>query len=310
MKKQVMNPVVHFEMPAKNKKRMRKFYETTFGWKTQQLGKGMDEYVIVSTGERDEKTGFPQKPGMINGGFYTLKPDWPAQYPSVVIAVDDIQASMKKIAKSGGKVLGKPMDIPGNGAYVSFFDTEGNRVSIIQPLPMPEPAPVRSSNITTCLWFDHQAEQAARFYVKIFKEAGRSASIGKIARYGESGSKVSGQPVGKVMTIEFELDGQSFMGLNGGPVFTFSPATSFVIDCKTQKDVDYFWKKLGEKGKPGQCGWINADQYGIAWQVVPSVLAELMSLGDAKKSERMMKAMLSMKKLSINGLKKAYDQVS
>ena len=128
-----MNPVVHFEMPAENRQRMADFYSKTFGWQTQMLGKDMGNYVIATTTESDEKG--PKKPGAINGGFFTKTDDMPAQYPSVVVAVDDINESMKKVMKSGGKVLGEPMEIPGVGQYVSFFDTEGNRVSMLQPKP-------------------------------------------------------------------------------------------------------------------------------------------------------------------------------
>ena len=127
-----MNPVVHFEMPAEDRDRMTRFYETTFGWKTEQLGSDMGDYVLVTTSETDKKRR-PKKPGMINGGFYPKRDDWPAQYPSVVIAVDDINTSMKNVEAAGGKVLGEPMEIPGYGLYVSFFDTEGNRVSMMQP---------------------------------------------------------------------------------------------------------------------------------------------------------------------------------
>ncbi len=132
MADRAMNPVVHFEMPAEDRQRMRRFYEATFGWKTEQLGPEMGDYVVVTTSETDESRR-PKTPGTINGGFYPKKKDWPAQYPSVVIAVDDIQASMKKISAAGGSVLGEPMRIPGVGLYVSFFDTEGNRVSVLQP---------------------------------------------------------------------------------------------------------------------------------------------------------------------------------
>jgi predicted enzyme related to lactoylglutathione lyase len=127
-----MNPVVHFEMPAEDRSRMRAFYESTFGWKTEQLGPDMGDYVLVTTTETDPFRR-PRMPGMINGGFYPKRNDWPAQYPSVVIAVDDIKTSMKKVADAGGKVLGEPMEIPGYGLYVSFFDSEGNRVSMMQP---------------------------------------------------------------------------------------------------------------------------------------------------------------------------------
>jgi predicted enzyme related to lactoylglutathione lyase len=130
-KEKTMNPVVHFEMPAENRQRMADFYSKTFGWQTQMLGQDMGNYVVATTTESDEKG--PKKPGAINGGFYTKTDDMPAQYPSVVVAVDDIKESMKKVAQAGGKILGEPMNIPGIGQYVSFFDTEGNRVSMLQP---------------------------------------------------------------------------------------------------------------------------------------------------------------------------------
>jgi uncharacterized protein len=127
-----MFPVVHFEMPAEDRKRMADFYTNVFGWKTQMLGSEMGDYVVATTTESDEK-GRPKKPGAINGGFFTKTDDKPAQYPSVVIAVEDIKEHMKKVEKAGGKVLGEPWDIPGVGLYVSFIDTEGNRVSMLQP---------------------------------------------------------------------------------------------------------------------------------------------------------------------------------
>lgn len=128
-----MNSVVHFEMPYDDQKRVAKFYKSAFGWQMQMLGEDMGNYVLATTVETGEKG--PKRPGAINGGFYEKKPDWPMQYPSVVIAVDDIKKSVKKVAKSGGKVLGEPMEIPGVGQYVSFVDTEGNRVSMLQPIP-------------------------------------------------------------------------------------------------------------------------------------------------------------------------------
>ena len=127
-----MDPVVHFEMPAVDRQRMADFYTKTFGWKAQLLGPEMGDYVVVQTADTDAN-GMIQTPGAINGGFYPKKDDWPAQYPSVVIAVDDIHASMKKVADAGGQILGEPMEIPGVGLYVSFFDSEGNRVSMLQP---------------------------------------------------------------------------------------------------------------------------------------------------------------------------------
>ena len=126
-----MNPVVHFEMPAEDKKRMAEFYTKTFGWQTQMLGPKLNEYVLVTTTE-SAANGRPKNPGAINGGFYKKSADMPAQYPSVVIAVGDIKEAMKKVTEAGGKVLGEPMEIPGYGLYISFFDTEGNRVSMMQ----------------------------------------------------------------------------------------------------------------------------------------------------------------------------------
>ena len=127
------NPVVHFEMPAEDRKRMSKFYTSAFGWQMQMLGEDMGNYVLATTTADVDKKGRPKKVGIINGGFYTKTDDMPAQYPSVVIAVDDIKKSMNKVAKAGGKVIGEPMEIPGFGMYVSFLDTEGNRVSIMEP---------------------------------------------------------------------------------------------------------------------------------------------------------------------------------
>jgi predicted enzyme related to lactoylglutathione lyase len=128
-----MNPVVHFEMPYDDRGRMTKFYESAFGWQTQTLGEDMGNYVLATTTETDQNG--PKRPGAINGGFFPRKPDWPAQYPSMVIAVDDINESIRKITDAGGKALGEPMGIPGVGQYVSFIDTEGNRVSVLQPIP-------------------------------------------------------------------------------------------------------------------------------------------------------------------------------
>jgi uncharacterized protein len=128
-----MNPVVHFEMPAEDRERMAGFYTKVFGWKTNLMGEEMGNYVTVTTSETDEK-GRPKMPGTINGGFFPKRDDMPAQYPSIVIAVDDIKESIQKVTKAKGKVLGEPMEIPGVGTYVSFVDTEGNRVSLLQPL--------------------------------------------------------------------------------------------------------------------------------------------------------------------------------
>jgi len=129
-----MNSVVHFEMPYDDAKRMAKFYQSAFGWKTQDLGEEMGHYVLATTADSDDE-GSPKETGRINGGFYPKNTDYPAQYPSVVIAVDSIADAMKSVHKAGGEVLGEPMEIPGVGQYVAFMDTEGNRVSMLQPLP-------------------------------------------------------------------------------------------------------------------------------------------------------------------------------
>lgn len=134
-----MDSVVHFEMPYENRERMAKFYQSAFGWQTQMLGQDMNNYVVATTTETGEAG--PTKPGAINGGFYGKMPDRPMQYPSVVIAVDDVKRSSEKITAAGGKVLGEPMSIPGVGQYVSFLDTEGNRVSMLQPIPRDRQAP-------------------------------------------------------------------------------------------------------------------------------------------------------------------------
>ncbi len=128
-----MNPVVHFEMPYDDRKRMAQFYESAFGWQTQLLDEDMGNYVLATTTETNEKG--PKQPGAINGGFFPKKPDWPAQHPAIVIAVEDIKDSVRRVTEAGGKVLGEPMEIPGVGQYVSFTDTEGNRVSMLQPIP-------------------------------------------------------------------------------------------------------------------------------------------------------------------------------
>ncbi len=156
--------------------------------------------------------------------------------------------------------------------------------------------------ITPFLWFDDQAEEAAKFYTSIFK----NSKIGKIARYDKAGEKAAGRPAGSVMTIEFQLEGQEFVALNGGPHFKFTEAISFVVNCQTQEEVDYYWKKLSEGGKEVQCGWLT-DKFGVSWQVVPTILPELLSNKDAAKSQRVMQAMLKMVKLDIKKLKRAAE---
>jgi len=157
--------------------------------------------------------------------------------------------------------------------------------------------------ITPCLWFDNQAEEAAGYYAGIFK----NSKIVTISRYTEAGREVHGRPAGSVMTVEFELDGQTFTALNGGPHFKFNEAVSLQVNCDTQEEVDYYWQKLGEGGDPKaqQCGWLK-DKYGLSWQVVPVAMAELFSDADPEKSGRVMDAMLKMKKLDIAELERAY----
>jgi predicted 3-demethylubiquinone-9 3-methyltransferase (glyoxalase superfamily) len=153
------------------------------------------------------------------------------------------------------------------------------------------------------LWFDNQAEEAVNFYTSILK----NSKIKSVTRYGEAGAEVSGRPKGTVMTIAFQLEGQEFIALNGGPHFTFSPAISFVVTCKTQEEVDELWEKLLEGGEKRQCGWLK-DKYGVSWQIVPTVLGEMLQDKDPKKSEKVMEAMLRMGKIDIKTLKQAYKQ--
>jgi len=157
--------------------------------------------------------------------------------------------------------------------------------------------------ITPCLWFDDQAEEAVKFYTAIFG----NSKIVSVARYGEAGHEVHGKQAGTVMTVAFELDGQAFTALNGGPLFKFNEAISFQIHCKTQEDVDHYWEKLSVGGdvRAQQCGWLK-DKFGVSWQVVPTVLHEMLNDPDSKKSQRVMGAMLQMKKIDINKLKQAY----
>jgi predicted 3-demethylubiquinone-9 3-methyltransferase (glyoxalase superfamily) len=157
--------------------------------------------------------------------------------------------------------------------------------------------------ITPCLWFDSQAQEAAEFYTAIFPDS----KIVKISRYGEAGREVHGKPPGSVLTVAFELEGQAFTALNGGPIFKFNEAISFQVNCETQEEVDYYWNKLSAGGddKAQQCGWLK-DKYGLSWQVVPRALVELISDPDPHKSGRVMEAMLKMKKIDIDQLKRAY----
>ncbi len=159
-----------------------------------------------------------------------------------------------------------------------------------------------SQSISACLWFENQAEEAAKFYTGIFK----NSKITKTTRYGKAGNEIHHRPAGSVMTVEFEANGQKFTALNGGPEFKFNEAVSFMISCKDQKEVDYYWEKLGEGGDPKAqvCGWLK-DKYGLSWQVVPERLHELLGDPASEKSERAMEAMLKMKKIDVAELERA-----
>lgn len=157
--------------------------------------------------------------------------------------------------------------------------------------------------ITPCMWFDDNAEEAVRFYASIFK----NSSIRTITRYGEAGAGASGRPKGTVMTIAFQLDGQEYTALNGGPIFKFSPAISFIVSCETQQEVDALWARLTAGGETEQCGWLK-DKFGVSWQIMPTVLVKMLSDPDPVKTESVMQAMLQMIKLDIAGLQRAYEQ--
>jgi predicted 3-demethylubiquinone-9 3-methyltransferase (glyoxalase superfamily) len=156
------------------------------------------------------------------------------------------------------------------------------------------------NQFTPCLWFDSNAEEAVAFYTSIFK----NSKINSVSHYDKASAEVSGRPLGSVMAIGFELDGQAFLALNGGPVYTFTPAISFIANCQNQAEVDELWEKLAEGGEKESCGWIR-DKYGVSWQIVPTILEELLLDKDPAKAERVMQAMLRMTKLDIEVLKQA-----
>ena len=160
-----------------------------------------------------------------------------------------------------------------------------------------------TQKITPFLWFDDKAEEAAKFYTSIFK----NSKIGNITRYDEEAAGPTGRPAGSVMTVDFQLGGQEFVALNGGPMFKFTEAISFVVNCENQEEVDYFWSKLSAGGEESRCGWLK-DKFGLSWQVVPMVLTEMLTDKDTAKAKRVMHAMLQMDKIDIAVLKKAYDQ--
>jgi predicted 3-demethylubiquinone-9 3-methyltransferase (glyoxalase superfamily) len=156
-------------------------------------------------------------------------------------------------------------------------------------------------SVIPCLWFDTQAEEAANFYAAIFK----NSRINKISRYSKAGREVHGKEPGSVLTVEFELDGQTFTALNGGPHFKFNEAVSFQVMCNGQSEIDYFWQKLTAGGQEGQCGWLK-DKFGVSWQIVPSVLPQMLTDSDRSKSERTMSALMTMKKFDLETLQRAF----
>jgi len=162
--------------------------------------------------------------------------------------------------------------------------------------------PISAKMIMPCLWFDTQAEAAANHYVAIFPKS----KLGKITRYGNEGKEIHGKPAGSVLTVEFEIEGVKFLALNGGPQFKFDEAVSFQVLCETQADIDYFWSKLAEGGEEGPCGWLK-DKFGLSWQVVPTVLPEMLQDPNAGRADRAMKAMLQMRKLDIAALQRAQN---
>lgn len=157
--------------------------------------------------------------------------------------------------------------------------------------------------ITPCLWFDDKAEEAAKFYVSIFK----NSKLGHITRYGKAGAKVSGRPKGSVMTVTFEIEGQEFVALSGGPIFKFTEAVSFMVKCESQQEIDEMWSKLSEGGEEGPCGWLK-DKYGLSWQIVVPKWDEMLRDKDAQKSERVMAAILQMRKPDLQRVQQAYEK--
>ena len=155
--------------------------------------------------------------------------------------------------------------------------------------------------ITPCLWFDDQAEEAVNFYVSLIP----NSRVKSVTRYGPAAAQAADRPEGMVMTIAFELDGQEFLALNGGPMFTFSPAISFMVNCESQQEIDELWDKLSDGGQTNQCGWLQ-DRFGVSWQITPTVLPRFLQDKDPEKSERVMEAMLQMEKLDIERLEQAY----
>ena len=163
--------------------------------------------------------------------------------------------------------------------------------------------PIGKQKVTPCLWFDTQAEEAANFYVSVFK----NSKLGRLSRFPDAGKEIHGKDAGSVMVVEFEIEGQTFTALNGGPQFTFDEAVSFQVMCETQDEVDYYWSKLtADGGSEGPCGWLK-DKFNLSWQVVPSIVPQLMTAGGPEKAARVMNAFMKMKKLDIAALQLAAE---
>jgi predicted 3-demethylubiquinone-9 3-methyltransferase (glyoxalase superfamily) len=157
-----------------------------------------------------------------------------------------------------------------------------------------------AKKITPCLWFDTQAEEAAKFYASVFK----NSKIGKVSRYGKEGFEVHGKKAGTVMTVEVELEGQKFLALNGGPHFKFNEAVSFQVHCETQQEIDHFWSELAKEGEEGPCGWLK-DKFGLSWQIIPKALPEMLTDGNSETAQRVMRSMLQMRKIDLAALRRA-----
>lgn len=210
--------------------------------------------------------------------------------------------STLEIGRKSRKFFSEKFAAPSN----SQFSNRLKAVTVIEIAVgnLQEQAMSTFQRLTPCLWFDNQAEEAAKFYTGIFK----NSKIRAISRYPAVGQEIHGREAGSVMTVEFELDGHSFTALNGGPVFKFNEAISLQVNCKDQAEVDYYWERFGAGGDPKaqQCGWLK-DKYGVSWQIVPEGMAEIMSGSRPDGTERAFKAMLTMKKLDIAELKRAYE---
>jgi len=230
-----------------------------------------------------------EKGNIVPASYYNMPGDWPEEL--LVTVTFEEQGIRTKMTLNHA---GMPDDENRKGAEQGWNESFDKLAGILKPAHM--------QKITPHLWFDDKAEEAVNFYVSIFKDS----KIGNIARYGEEGSKISGRPKGSVMTISFRLAGQEFMALNGGPVFKFTEAISLVVNCETQEEIDDTWEKLSEGGEKGVCGWLK-DRYGLSWQVVPAVLGEMMQDKDERKTQRVMAAILKMKKIDIETLKQAYE---